>query len=87
MQSVGHDFLGETTIRFEELVADPVAQVRSVYEALDLPDFDYVEDPLHEYVDSLTGYKQNVFPELANETRERIAREWHGCFDEWGYPT
>ncbi len=74
-------------VSFEELVADPIAQVRNVYETLDLPDFDYVERPLQEYVASLSGYKQNVFPEIAKETRDRIAREWLRCFDEWGYPT
>lgn len=74
-------------VSFEELIADPVTQIRNVYEALDPPNFDGVEDPLQEYVDSLTGYKQNVFPELEHETRERIAREWHRCFDEWSHPT
>lgn len=74
-------------VSFEELVADPIAQVRNIYEALDLPDFDYVERPLQEYVASLSGYEQNVFPEIPMETRERIVGEWLRCFEEWGYPT
>jgi len=73
-------------VKFEELAADPVAHVRNIYETLDLPEFDHVELRLREYVASLSGYKQNVFPELAKETRERLAREWRPCFDEWDYP-
>ena len=71
---------------FEELEKDPVGQVRDIYEALDLPDFAHVESRLREYVDSIAGYKKNVFPEIAADLRERIAKEWRRCFDEWGYP-
>lgn len=74
-------------VEFEELVADPAAHVRHIYEALELPNFEHVELRLREYVASISGYRQNVFPELAKETRERIAREWLRCFDEWGYRT
>jgi hypothetical protein len=37
------------------------------------------------YVDSLSGYKKNPISELAADMRERIAREWQRCFDEWAY--
>jgi hypothetical protein len=74
-------------VRFEELEADPVGQVRSVYEALALPDFQAVEPTLQRYVGSLSGYKKNTFPALSADWRARIARQWHRCFEEWGYPT
>jgi hypothetical protein len=74
-------------VGFEELEADPLEQVRGVYEALDLPDFGEVEPALRRYLDSVAGYKKNRFPELPADLRAYIAREWRRCFEEWGYPT
>ena len=73
-------------IGFEALEADPIGQVRGIYEALALPDFRQVEPGLRRYVESLSGYKKNTLPELPAELRSRVAREWRSCFDEWGYP-
>jgi hypothetical protein len=73
-------------IRFEELEKDPVGQVGSLYRTLDLPDFGHVEPRLRRYAASLSGYKKNRFPEISTELRQRIAREWQQCFNEWDYP-
>jgi omega-hydroxy-beta-dihydromenaquinone-9 sulfotransferase len=73
-------------IRFESLEADPIGQVRSIYKALSLPDFGYVEPSLRRYLDSIAGYKKNKLPELAADLRLRVASEWRKCFEEWGYP-
>jgi hypothetical protein len=72
-------------ISFEELEADPLGQVRGIYEALALPDFGHVEPSLRRYLESLSGYKKNTLPELPPDLRERIAGEWRRAFDEWGY--
>jgi hypothetical protein len=74
-------------VGFEELERDPVGQVRAIYEALGLPDFGEAEPALRRYLDSLVGYKKNAFPGLPADLRERVAREWRRCFEEWGYPT
>jgi len=71
---------------FEELEEDPVGEMAKLYEALKLPDFQQVEPNLRRYVQSLAGYRKNIFPELAPELYERIGREWRRCFEEWGYP-
>jgi omega-hydroxy-beta-dihydromenaquinone-9 sulfotransferase len=73
-------------LSFAALEADPIGQLRGIYEGLGLPDFRYVEPKLRSYVDSLSGYKKNAFPELSAQERSRIAREWQRCFNEWGYP-
>jgi hypothetical protein len=74
-------------VGFEALEADPLGQVRGIYEALALPDFGHVEPALRRYVESLAGYKKNVLPELPPDLRGRIAGAWRRCFDEWGYAT
>jgi hypothetical protein len=71
---------------FEALEKDPVGEVRRLYEALGLPEFAKVEPTLRAYVDSLSGYRKNTFPELAPGVRRRIAGEWRRCFEECGYP-
>jgi LPS sulfotransferase NodH len=73
-------------IGFEALEADPVGQVRSIYEALALPDFGHVEPALRHYLATIAEYKKNALPELPVELRARVAREWRRCFGEWGYP-
>jgi omega-hydroxy-beta-dihydromenaquinone-9 sulfotransferase len=74
-------------IDFEALEADPVGQLRDVYEALGLPDFKAVEPALARYAASLVGYQKNKLPELTPDERSRVEREWGRCFEEWGYPT
>ena len=71
---------------FEELEIDPVGQLRKLYERLNLPDFERFETILREYLCSISGYEKNAFPELSAEVKDRIAREWRPCFEEWGYP-
>src|SRR5215831_5835970 len=57
---------------FEELEEDPIRQLRTLYDRLDLPDFSPVELVLREYLCSLAGYQKNFFPELSAEVRERL---------------
>ena len=70
---------------FEELEQDPVGEVAKLYSALGLPAFSVVEPALCEYVGSLKGYRKNVLPDLAPDLRVRIAHEWQGYFQAWGY--
>ena len=72
---------------FEELEEDPIGQLQRLYERLDLPDFASVEPVLRAYLRSLAGYKKNAFPELSEDVRDRVSREWRDCFEKWGYPT
>jgi hypothetical protein len=73
-------------ICFEELERDPVAEIQRLYSALGLPSFAEVELSLRAYLDSQSSYRKNEFRELAPDFRQRIAREWKRCFDEWEYP-
>lgn len=73
-------------VGFEDIERDPIGQMRGIYKGLDLPEFDEVEPALGAYVDSLVGYKKNTFQEMSAPIRERLGREWHRSFAEWGYP-
>lgn len=73
-------------VSFEQLEQDPIGQIRGIYEALQLPDFSHVCCELQSYVNSISGYRKNSFPDLPEERRQRIAKDWQRCFEEWGYP-
>ena len=73
-------------VAFEDLERDPLPALRKIYEQLQLPDFSVVEPQVHNYLESLTGYRKNEFAPLPVEMKVRLAREWHRCFVEWGYP-
>jgi hypothetical protein len=74
-------------IGFEELERDPMAVMRSIYSALDIPDFAHASPALLRYLGTIVSYKKNKFRPLAPELRERISHAWRPCFDEWGYST
>jgi hypothetical protein len=73
-------------ISFEALEADPIGQLRAIYEALALPDFGHVEPALRRYLAAIAGYRKNTLPELPADLRSRVAKEWRRCFEEWAYP-
>ncbi len=72
-------------VRFTDLEADPVGQLRALYDALDLPSFDDAEPDLHAYVESLLGYKKNEYDELPESLRQKLYDAWRPSFDAWGY--
>jgi omega-hydroxy-beta-dihydromenaquinone-9 sulfotransferase len=73
-------------VAYHDLEADPLGQLRRIYEGLGFPDFGQAEPVVSRYLQSIAGYKKNTFPELPTALRERIATRWRRCFDEWGYP-
>jgi omega-hydroxy-beta-dihydromenaquinone-9 sulfotransferase len=72
-------------VGFEDLEADPIGQMRGVYQGLRLPEFDHVEPELKRYLRTLEGYQKNAFPELPAAVRTQVAEEWRRSFGEWGY--
>jgi hypothetical protein len=71
-------------VRFEELVADPVGQVRQIYQELGLADFDRVLPTLQEYVAAHAGHQPNRY-EISAETRAEISRRWRPYIERYGY--
>ncbi len=73
-------------ICFEDLETDPLGELRQLYRALKLANFEDCEPSLKRYMDSIAGYEKNEFRPLSDPTRSRIANHWRPCFEEWGYP-
>ena len=72
-------------VRYEELVADTPAVIRSIYERLDLGDFDTrIAEPLAEYLESQKSYQVNQH-ELPAELEEMIEKRCCRHLEKYGY--
>jgi hypothetical protein len=72
-------------VALEDIEREPIGQMRTLYEKLQLPDFENVEAALQQYIGSLRNYKKNEYPELPPDLRREISKAWQRCFNEWGY--
>ena len=72
-------------LRYEELVRDPVGQMRALYEALDLGGFEEVRPRIEAYFAEHTGYQTNRYPALSVELRAEIARRWEPVIQKYDY--
>jgi hypothetical protein len=71
-------------LRYEELVADPVAAVRAIYERFQWPDFPSVEPAINKYAERSKRYKTNRY-DLSQELRQEIACRWAPYMEKYGY--
>jgi hypothetical protein len=71
-------------VRYEELVRDPVGQMRSIYEQINLPGFERVEPKLRERAAKQGEYQTNRY-ELDDATRQQIARRWAWYLAHYDY--
>jgi hypothetical protein len=71
-------------LRYEDLVKEPVDQLRAVYRRLELGDFQRIMPGLERYLKDTVDYRSNRY-ELAPEVRERIAERWGHVIRHYGY--
>jgi hypothetical protein len=71
-------------VSYEQLVADPVGQVRRIYDELGLGGFDQLRPVVEDYVEKHKNYQKNRF-EMAPELKAEIGRRWAGYIEKYGY--
>ena len=71
-------------LRYEELIADPVGQMSSVYDQLDLDGFDRVRPAIADYTAAHSDYRPGHYS-LSPATVERVRRHWAPYFERYGY--
>jgi len=71
-------------LKYEDLVRDPMGQLRRIYQQLELGDFDSVCSQIEAHVTSQKDYKTNRH-ELEPELRAEIRRRWSDYFEQYGY--
>jgi hypothetical protein len=73
-------------VRYEDLVRDPVGQVRHVFESLALDGFGQVQPQVEEFAAERQAYQTNQH-RIDQQTATEIARRWAAYFHEYGYST
>jgi LPS sulfotransferase NodH len=71
-------------VRYEDLERDPLAQLRAIYEKLDLGDFAAARPHIETHLHARSDYQKNDH-RLDHATRDRIRERWRFAFDQWGY--
>jgi hypothetical protein len=71
-------------LRYEDLVKDPIGQMRAVYERLKLGDFEKVLPRLEQYVAETAGYETNRY-QLSPEKRAEVSQRWGEVIRRYGY--
>jgi hypothetical protein len=71
-------------VRFDELEAAPLEQLRRIYRQLQLPGFPEAEGAFRAHVESVSGYEKNRY-RLDPEQIRKVNRHWGFAFEQWGY--
>ena len=71
-------------VRYEELVKDPVGEMKKVYAALELEGFDAARPRLEEYVRQTDGYETNKYV-ITEDQRAEVNRLWGDIIRRYGY--
>ena len=71
-------------VRYEELVADPVEQMRLVYQRLELGDFESARPAIERYFAGQKDYKTNRY-QTTPEQQAEVARRWGKYVEQYGY--
>jgi hypothetical protein len=71
-------------LRYEDLIRDPVGQMRALYAHLGIDDFERVLPRLREYLVTAEGYATNRY-DLSCEQKAEITRRWGDVVRRYGY--
>ncbi len=71
-------------LRYEDVIRNPVAEMRRLYEKLALGEFDAVEAAIEDYFRLGADYQTNRY-ELTPELHAEITRRWKPYIERYGY--
>ncbi|MBV9124323.1 MAG: sulfotransferase, partial [Planctomycetes bacterium] len=71
-------------LRYEDLVRDPVGQMRRLYEHLALGGFDRYLPRLQRYLAAIANYETNKY-QLTPEMRQLVSQRWGEVIRRYGY--
>jgi hypothetical protein len=71
-------------LRYEDLIADPIGQVKMIYEKLRLPGFERALPEMNKYLERQAKYKTNVYT-IDKTIIDYVYEHWKQEIDGWGY--
>lgn len=73
-------------VRYEDLTANPMAQMERIYRELDLDGFEQARPAIAKFLEGQSGYKKNRY-DMSPEMMDEVARRWGAFFTKYGYST
>ncbi len=73
-------------VRFDDLEANPLGQMRQLYDRLSLPGWLNVEPKIQAQVPALSKYQKNTY-NMDEQLMRKIYARWHTVFERYGYPS
>lgn len=71
-------------VRYEDLVSDPLREMKRIYSELNLTDFDDAQPALQRYIASVAGHQRNRLV-LSPAQKYSVEETWGGLIREKGY--
>jgi hypothetical protein len=71
-------------VRYEDLIRDPLRQMETIYQRLDLGDFNVARPAITEYVAGIRSYETNRY-ELSPDEMDTITQRWGSVIRRYGY--
>jgi hypothetical protein len=71
-------------LRYEDLVKDPLKQVKKIYTKLKLPGFKKALPCMNEYLEQKKSYKTNVY-KIDKKIIDKVKKSWSFTIKKWGY--
>ena len=71
-------------VRYEELIKNPLEQMRRIYDELQLGDFEQVRPAMENYFAEQKDYKTNRY-QISPELEKQITRRWRKYIAQYGY--
>jgi hypothetical protein len=72
-------------LRYEDLVSDPVGQMRRLYQELDLKSFSSIRTALQAQRRRIARYRTNRY-QLTPAQRDVVTQRWRWVMERYGYP-
>jgi hypothetical protein len=72
-------------LKYEALIADPLAEMKKLYDALELGGYEQVRPRLEAFWREQEGYQTNRYKPLSEELQAEITRRWGKVIERYGY--
>lgn len=71
-------------VRFEDLESNPLAELKKIYQKLELPGFEQASPRLKHYLTSIADYRKNQYA-IDSEIAQLVELNWASLIDRWQY--
>jgi hypothetical protein len=71
-------------IKYEDLVKNPIKEVKKIYKKLNLPNLNDALPEMQKYLERQKDYKTNVYT-IDQKILDRVKDNWNFTIERWNY--